>query len=98
MKNENIVLVINKTDEPVRKRHISYHSRVDANDVFVLYEVSECFYVHPESNGQALVGIIEVHEVARHRRNSAEGSALHMHYLSERAASLVLPKDSRGGH
>ena len=73
--------------EPVKDRHVGWKVEVVEGKHFVLYEIVERFYDHPDAEGMALIQRYEVDEKVRYRINDPRASSLQLMYSIQNTIS-----------
>lgn len=85
-------ILINITTDPISTKHISWTVQ-NMGECFVLYEIVENYYEHPDSKGNALIPKLEMIEVKRVLKTDTLNSAPLFQLLNSiNTISLVYPE------
>lgn len=87
---ENLVLIINRTEDPKHVRHVCFYAKYEGPYFMRLYEVSEKSYPHPEAPEAAFVVITETDLIGEYSVSSPMGASLILHEASERATAAAI--------
>jgi hypothetical protein len=68
-------IIINIEENIIEKKHISYYVKLD-NPKITLYEVYEAYYIHPDSENQALISRIETEKISSYNVNELKAAPL----------------------
>ena len=92
-KNEGQVYFVNTVNPPLQVKHICYFTRGDG-EKFVLYEVVEEYFPHPDAPDDAMVQCLKVYNRDEKRITSIKSGPLVQSWGAENTLRLLYPVTS----
>jgi hypothetical protein len=82
-------IIQNIVEEPVKRKHICYYTTI-VDGYIILLEIEEVFYIHPDSDGGALISKIEDKMICKHRMTDVRSIPLQLIDLSQENMRMIL--------
>ena len=85
------MIIFNEIEPPVKEKHVCWNVRKDS-DIYILEEIVESYYKHPDAPDLALIVKYDKKRIADIKRSSIYYAPIHLFVSASKNIDIVIDK------